>query len=140
MLRGPKQSNVSSHCLQSGLCVLCIQRVCSLKHLGVQFKFGGFKTLFRVTNSNSGSKHFFGLQIQIRVTNSGYDFGLNCDTFGVKLLKHFWVYAVFASVSLVGENSLPRLGCCGCTRISSGVYICKSEENYLRHGNYICKS
>ncbi len=23
---------------------------------------------------------------------------------------------------------------------SSGVYICKSEENDLRHGNYICKS
>jgi hypothetical protein len=23
---------------------------------------------------------------------------------------------------------------------SSGVYICKSEVNYLRHGNYICKS
>ena len=23
---------------------------------------------------------------------------------------------------------------------SSGVYICKSIVNYLRHGNYICKS
>jgi hypothetical protein len=25
-------------------------------------------------------------------------------------------------------------------RNSSGVYICKSEENDLKHGNYICKS
>jgi hypothetical protein len=24
--------------------------------------------------------------------------------------------------------------------LSSGVYICKSEENDLKHGNYICKS
>ena len=23
---------------------------------------------------------------------------------------------------------------------SSGVYICKSEENDLKHGNYVCKS
>jgi hypothetical protein len=23
---------------------------------------------------------------------------------------------------------------------SSGIYICKSEENDLKHGNYICKS
>ena len=51
-----------------------------------------------------GSKHFLFF--------SGYNFGLNCDTFGLPEKR---------------SNS-------------SEVYICKSIVNDLKHGNFTCKS
>ena len=40
-------------------------------------------------------------------------------------------------VGLMGSSTLPLAEI---ATDSSGVYIGKSVENYLRHGNYICKS
>ena len=39
----------------------------------------------------------------------------------------------FVTKTLLGRAREP-------TPFSSGVYICKSIVNHLRHGNYICKS
>ena len=66
------------------------------------------------------------LGLQFRVLNtfffSGYNFGLNCDTFGLPCTPTRW-----------GRVSSRNL-------FSSGVYICKSVVNNLRHGNFRCKS
>ena len=47
-------------------------------------------------------------------------------------------WTIFLCISLSSSDSATWEGCWYCD--SSGVYICKSIVNYLRHGNYIWKS